>query len=87
MDLLKRTLSRRAATKSIFAAGTTGLMMAPPADAAPQPHMQAALRALQNAANQLEQAADDKGGHRARAIHLVSQAVNQVQQGIQVGAR
>jgi hypothetical protein len=47
--------------------------------------MQAALKALQNAASQLEQAADDKGGHRAKAIPLVSQAINQVQQGIQAG--
>ena len=54
--------------------------------AAGQPHMEAALKALQNAASQLQDAADDKGGHRAKAIQLVSQAINQVQQGIQAGA-
>jgi hypothetical protein len=86
MELVNRTFSRRAAAKSILTAGTAGLMVAAVAEAAPQPHMEAALKALQNAANQLQEAADDKGGHRAKAIQLVSQAINQVQQGIQSGA-
>jgi hypothetical protein len=49
--------------------------------------MQAALRALNNAATQLQAAADDKAGHREKAIQLVSQAINQVQQGIQAGVK
>jgi hypothetical protein len=85
MELLNRTFSRRAAAKNILTAGTAGLMGASLAEAAGQPHMQAALKALQNAAAQLEGAADDKAGHRAKAIQLVSQAINQVQQGIQAG--
>jgi hypothetical protein len=85
MELLNRTLSRRAAARNILTAGTAGLLAAPMAEAAPQPHMQAALKALQNAASQLEAAADDKKGHRAKAIQLVSEAINQVQQGIQAG--
>jgi hypothetical protein len=85
MDLFNRVFSRRAAARNILTAGTTGLMAASLAEAAPQPHMQAALKALQNAASQLEAAADDKAGHRAKAINLVSQAINQVQQGIQAG--
>ncbi len=52
-----------------------------------QPHMQAALKALNNAAAQLQAAADDKAGHREKAIQLVSQAINQVQAGIQAGAK
>ncbi len=87
MELLNRKFSRRNAAKSILTAGTAGLMGASMAEAAGQPHMQAALKALQNASNQLQQAEDDKAGHRAKAIQLVSQAINQVQDGIAAGAR
>jgi len=52
----------------------------------PQPHMQAALKALQNAANQLQNAIPDKAGHREKAIGLVNQAITQVQEGIAAGA-
>jgi len=48
-----------------------------------QPHMQAALRALRNARQQLDTADPDKGGHRAKAIHLVNDAISEVQAGIQ----
>jgi hypothetical protein len=81
---LNRKLSRRTAAKSILSAGTTGLVVASLAEAA-QPHMEAALKDLQSAAAQLEKAEADKAGHRARAIQLVSQAINQVQAGIQAG--
>ena len=85
MQLTNRTFSRRVAAKNILSAGTAGLMGASLAQAAGQPHMEAALKALNNAAAQLEAAADDKAGHRAKAIQLVSQAINQVQQGIKAG--
>jgi hypothetical protein len=85
MELLNRMFSRRTAAKSILSAGAAGLVGASLAEAAPQPHMQAALRALNNASTQLQAAEDDKAGHRAKAIQLVSQAINQVQQGIQAG--
>jgi hypothetical protein len=83
---LNQTFSRRSAARSILTAGAAGLAAASLVQAAPQPHMQAALKALQNAATQLQSAADDKAGHRAKAIQLVSQAINQVQQGIQAGS-
>lgn len=86
MELLNRTFSRRTAAKSIFSVGAAGLAGASLAEAAPQPHMQNALRALNNAASQLQAAVDDKAGHREKAIRLVSQAINEVQQGIQAGA-
>jgi len=86
MEQLNRTLSRRSAAKNILAASTAGLVVASLAKAQGQPHMQNALKALQNAANQLQEAKDDKAGHREKAIQLVSQAINQVQQGIQAGA-
>ena len=50
-----------------------------------QPHMQAALDALNSALNNLNQAEADKGGHRAKAIDLVNQAINEVNLGIQAG--
>jgi hypothetical protein len=86
LELSNLHLSRRSAAKSFFAAGAAGLAVASLAKAAAQPHMEAALKALQNAASQLQQASDDKAGHREKAIQLVSQAINQVQQGIQAGA-
>jgi len=85
MQLWNRTFSRRTAARNILSAGTAGLLGASLAQATNQPHMEAALKALNNAASQLEAAVDDKAGHRARAIQLVSQAINQVQQGIQAG--
>lgn len=85
MELLNRTFSRRTAAKSILSAGTVGLVGATLAEGAAQPHMEAALKALNNASSQLQAAADDKAGHREKAIQLVSQAINQVQQGIQAG--
>jgi hypothetical protein len=47
-----------------------------------QPHMDTALRHLQAARVELERATPNKGGHRERAIQLVDQAINQVQEGI-----
>ncbi len=48
-----------------------------------QPHMQAALDALQSARNNLDKANADKGGHRANAIQLVNDAIAEVRAGIQ----
>jgi hypothetical protein len=51
-----------------------------------QVHMENALGALQRALGELQQAQPNKGGHRERAINLVNQAINEVQQGIQWAA-
>jgi hypothetical protein len=40
---------------------------------------------LQLAATELRNAADDKGGHRVEALRLTEQAIDEVNQGIQVG--
>jgi hypothetical protein len=50
-----------------------------------QPHMTAALAALESAKNNLEHATNDKGGHRARAIDIVKDAINEVKRGIEAG--
>jgi hypothetical protein len=84
MKLTNPTFSRRSAAKGILAAGAAGLATASLTEAA-QPHMQRALQALNNASAALQAAEDDKAGHRAKAIQLVSEAINQVQQGIQAG--
>jgi hypothetical protein len=52
------------------------------AGAEKQPHMRAALQALENAAAQLQKATPDKGGHRARAMQLTDQAIDAVKKGI-----
>jgi len=51
--------------------------------AAAQPHMQAALKNLQAAKDHLQKATHDKGGHRARAIKLVNDAIAEVKKGIE----
>jgi hypothetical protein len=63
---------------SLFVA--TGRLQARPVD---QPHMKAALEALQSAQAHLQEATETKGGHRARAIQLVKQAIAEVQAGIE----
>lgn len=47
-----------------------------------QPHMTAALAALESAKNNLERATSDKGGHRQKALDLVKDAISEVQKGI-----
>ena len=51
-----------------------------------QTHMFNANGDLQAARSQLQQAVPDKGGHRDAAIGLITQAINQVNLGIQAGA-
>jgi hypothetical protein len=48
-----------------------------------EPHMSAALGHLQQAREELQRAAPNKGGHRARAMELVNQAIQQIQEGEQ----
>lgn len=50
-----------------------------------QPHMQAALEALQQARHHLEEAKHDKGGHRATALKDVNEAIRHVKEGMEVG--
>jgi hypothetical protein len=52
---------------------------------ASQPYMESALSDLQNARDALMRAEHDKGGHRARALNLVNQAIGEVEAGIQAG--
>ncbi len=50
-----------------------------------QPHMQNALSALENAKTNLNNATTDKGGHRAKALDYVKDAISEVKKGIDAG--
>lgn len=50
-----------------------------------QPHMQNALTALGNAKDSLDKADPDKGGHRAKALGFVNDAIDEVKKGIDAG--
>ncbi len=52
------------------------------AHADPQPRMNDALNHLQEALNGLQNAADDKGGHRVKAIAATREAIDQTRKGI-----
>ena len=50
-----------------------------------QPHMTTALAALESAKNNLDRATADKGGHRAKAIDYIKDAISEVKKGIEAG--
>ena len=52
------------------------------ATAGGQPHMQNALDNLNTARSELQAAEANKGGHRERAVNLISSAIDEVQRGI-----
>jgi hypothetical protein len=52
-----------------------------------QPHMQAALEALQSAKHHLEEAKHDKGGHRVAAIKAIDSAITHVKAGMESGEK
>ncbi len=76
-----RTNPWKLSTLALLAGLATTTVIAP-AIADRQPHMRAALIDLKKAKTQLENATPDKGGHRAKAIVLVKQAMAEVEQGI-----
>ena len=47
-----------------------------------QPAMREALQSLKDARMHLNQATNDKGGHKKRALNLVNQAIAEVELGI-----
>jgi hypothetical protein len=51
------------------------------------PHMQAALQHLQQAQEELREAMYDKGVHRAKALQLAENAINEVKKGMEAGNR
>lgn len=55
------------------------------AGAPDQPHMQSALNSLEGAKDDLNRASADKGGHRAKALDYVKDAISEVKKGIEAG--
>jgi hypothetical protein len=64
------------------AVGVAAVLAATTEARADQPHMDAALDALKAARGPLDAAVADKGGHRAAALRLVKQAIEEVERGI-----
>jgi uncharacterized membrane-anchored protein YhcB (DUF1043 family) len=54
---------------------------------AQQANMEAAIAKLQEAKGALQRAAEDKGGHRAKAVALTEQAIEEARQGVTAGGR
>ena len=83
-------VSRRSVLNAITPVAVALVGFALPARASAQekqPRMQAALEALRQARRELDQASPDKGGHRAKAIELVTQAIAEVEKGMQFDRR
>ena len=74
-------------TSFALAAGLAAATLVPDVTADPQPKMRAALDSLRDAQRSLEQASHDKGGHRAKALQLTKQAIDEVQAGIRFDNR
>ena len=64
----------------VLSASFTTFAAPPPPDA--QPEMRTALDHLREAKRALESASHDKGGHRAKAISYINQAIAQVEEGV-----
>ena len=67
--------------------GAGMLMATTPVARADQPHMHAALNALENAERQLMIADEDKGGHRSAALEHTRKAIEEVRAGMSFDRR
>lgn len=80
---MNRTMSSRLFLKIFLTIVVWFLFFVSGRVSADQPHMRAALNALRTARNELQLASSKKGGHRAKALDLVNQAITEVQKGIE----
>lgn len=80
-----KTLSKIFALAVMLALFSAPVRMTANVDDDDQPHMQAALEALKQAAHHLQEAKHDKGGHRAAALKATQAAIHHVQAGMEVG--
>ena len=72
-----------AALLSLVLGASFAVFAAPSPTPENQPEMTSALEHLREAKKALESASHDKGGHRAKAVNLVNQAMAEVNAGIQ----
>lgn len=82
-----RKISRMFALTIILGLLTVPITAVAAYDDDDQPHMQAALEALQQAKHHLEEAKHDKGGHRVAAIKSVNEAIHHVKEGMEAGEK
>jgi hypothetical protein len=82
-NITRRSFATTAVT-GLAAVGLLGVS-AKSADAY-QGNMERALSALYQALGSLREATPDKGGHRVRAMNLISQAISETQAGIEFAA-
>jgi len=83
-NISRRTFAVAAAT----GIATLGVLCASATTAsAYQGNMEHALSSLYQAVASLREATPNKGGHRERAMDLIQQAIDQVQQGIEFADR
>ncbi len=68
---------------TVLALGVMLQLSAPVWTAERHPEIRAAMRALTNAENHLRRAAHDYGGHRVKAMELITQAQNELKEGLE----
>jgi len=76
-----RSLRRAGLAGALVVLGAVGFVAG--RASADQPHMVSALEHLKMARTELEAADADKGGHRAKALTLVKDAIGHVEKGIE----
>jgi hypothetical protein len=82
---MSNLLERKLTVRSFIAGIGASLVLASGLTAiAAQPNMESALTALRSARRSLIEATANKGGHRANAIKLIDQAIEEVQAGIEM---
>jgi hypothetical protein len=84
---MKKNITRILAVAVILTLFSLPVTVAASADDDDQPHMQAALDALKQAEQHLNEAKHDKGGHRVAALKATQDAIKHVQMGMKVGAK
>jgi hypothetical protein len=83
-DMSQSKLTRRSFAAAATGVAAIGLLGASVKSAdAYQGHMERALSSLQQALGSLRESTANKGGHRARAMDLVRQAIEETQAGVE----
>ena len=82
---MKKNIARILAFGVILTIFSLPVTVAASYDDDDQPHMQAALDALKQAEQHLNEAKHDKGGHRAAALKATREAIKHVEMGMKAG--
>jgi hypothetical protein len=82
---VKKSMARILAVAVVLTLFSLPVGVAASADDDDQPHMQAALDALKQAEQHLNEAKHDKGGHRVAALKATRDAIRHVEAGMKAG--